>query len=72
MIINWSSPYLADYLVNPFYNHGGKIIHTTKLGYYLLMDDDIGLDLLSMAVCFDFRSTNIVQLSNQNPYFYRF
>ena len=26
------------------------------------MGDDIGLGLLSMAVCFDFRSTNIVQL----------
>ena len=36
------------------------------------MGDDIGLDLLSMAVCFDFRSTNVVQLSNRNPYFYRF
>ena len=28
------------------------------------MGDEIGLGLLSMAVCFDFRSTNIVQLSN--------
>ena len=36
------------------------------------MDDDIGLDLLSIAVCFDFCSTNIVQLSNQNLYFYPF
>ena len=34
------------------------------------MDDDIGLVLLSMAVCFDFYSTNIVQLSNQNLCFY--
>ena len=32
------------------------------------MGDDIGLGLLSMAVCYDFRSTNVVQLSNQNPY----
>ena len=30
------------------------------------MGDEIGLGLLSMAVCFDFRSTNIVQLSNRN------
>ena len=29
------------------------------------MGDDIGLGLLSMAVCFDFRSTNLVQLSNR-------
>ena len=36
------------------------------------MGDDIGSGLLSMAVCFDFLSTNIVQLSNRNPYFYRF
>ena len=36
------------------------------------MGDDIGLGLLSMSVGFDFRSTNVVQLSNWNPYFYRF
>ena len=36
------------------------------------MGDDIGSGLSSMAVCFDFCSTNVVQLSNQNPYFYRF
>ena len=36
------------------------------------MSDDIGLGLSSMAVCFDFCSTNVVQLSNRNPYFYRF
>ena len=30
------------------------------------MDDDIGSGLLSMAICFDFRSTNVVQLSDQN------
>ena len=36
------------------------------------MGDDIGSGLSSMAVCFDFRSTNIVQLSNQNLYYYRF
>ena len=36
------------------------------------MGDDIGSGLLSMSVCFDFRSTNIVQLSNRNLYFYRF
>ena len=36
------------------------------------MGDDIGLGLSSMAICFDFHSTNVVQLSNRNPYFYRF
>ena len=36
------------------------------------MGDDIGSGLSSMAVCFDFRSTNVVQLSNRNPYFYWF
>ena len=36
------------------------------------MGDDIGSGLSSMSVCFDFRSTNVVQLSNWNPYFYRF
>ena len=36
------------------------------------MGDDLGLGLLFMGVCFDFRSTNVVQLSNQNLYFYRF
>ena len=36
------------------------------------MGDGIGLHLSTMAVCFDFRSINIVQLSNQNPYFHRF
>ena len=36
------------------------------------MDNDIGSDLLSMAVCFDFCSTNVVQLSYRNPYFYQF
>ena len=25
-----------------------------------------------MSVCFDFRSTNVVQLSSRNPYFYQF
>ena len=28
----------------------------------LLMGDDIGSGQLSMAVCFDFRSTNVMQL----------
>ena len=32
------------------------------------MSEDIGLGLSSMAICFDFRSTNVVQLSNWNPY----
>ena len=36
------------------------------------MRDDIGLGLLSMAGCFDFCSTKVVQLSNWNPYFYLF
>ena len=31
----------------------------------LLMGDDIGSGLSSMSVCFDFRSTNVVQLSNR-------
>ena len=33
------------------------------------MGDDIGLGLLSMAICFDFRLTNVVQLSYRNLYF---
>ena len=36
------------------------------------MGDDISSGLSSMAICFDFRSTNVVQLSNRNPHFYRF
>ena len=36
------------------------------------MGDDISSGLLSMAVCFDFRSNNVVQLSNRNLYFYQF
>ena len=36
------------------------------------MGDEIGSGLLSMAVCFDFRSINVVKLSNRNPYFYWF
>ena len=36
------------------------------------MGDDIGSGLSSMSVCFDFRSTKVVQLSNRNPYFYQF
>ena len=42
-----------------------------KLGYQW-MGDDIGLGLWSMAVCFDFRSNNVVQLSNHSLYFYQF
>ena len=38
----------------------------------LLMGDDIGSGLSSMVVCFDFRSTMIVQISNRNLYFYQF
>ena len=30
---------------------------------WVIMGDDIGWGLLSMAVCFDFCSTNVVQLS---------
>ena len=37
-----------------------------------VMGDDMGSGLSSMAVCFDFRSTNIVQLIYRNPYFYWF
>ena len=36
------------------------------------MGNDISSGLLSMAVCFDFFSNNVVQLSNRNPYFYWF
>ena len=36
------------------------------------MGDDIDSGLSSMAVCFDFCSTKVVQLSNRNSYFYRF
>ena len=36
------------------------------------MGDDIGLGLSSMTVCFDFRSTNVVQVSNRNTFFYWF
>ena len=36
------------------------------------MGDDIGSGLLFMAVCFDFCSSFIVQLSNRNIYFYQF
>ena len=36
------------------------------------MGDDIGSGLSSKAVSLDFRSTNVVELSNWNPYFYRF
>ena len=32
----------------------------------------MGSGLLSMAICFNFLSTNIVQLSNRNLYFYLF
>ena len=35
------------------------------------MSDDICSGLLSLSVCFDFRSTSIVQLSNQNLYFHQ-
>ena len=36
------------------------------------MGDVIGLRLSSMAVCFDFHSTNVMELSNQNSHFYQF
>ena len=36
------------------------------------MGDDIGLGLSPVSVCFDSYSTNIVQLSNRNPWLYRF
>ena len=34
---------------------------------WVINGDDIGSGLSSMAVCFDFRSSNMVQLNNQNP-----
>ena len=51
-----------------------KIFWNSKYGFcwVINMGDDIGLGLSSMVVCFDFRSTNVVQLSNRNPYFYWF
>ena len=36
------------------------------------MGDDIDSGLLSMAVSFDFHTTNVVQLSNRDQYFYQF
>jgi hypothetical protein len=36
------------------------------------MGDDIGSGVSSMVICFDFCSTNVVQLSNRNLYCYRF
>ena len=36
------------------------------------MVDYFGSHLLSKAICFDIRSTNLVQLSNRSPYFYQF
>ena len=35
------------------------------------MGDDISAGLSHMAICFDFCSTNVVQLSNRNLYFYQ-
>jgi len=49
------------------------VVFLKKNTYHIiLMGDDIGLGLSSMAVCFDFCSTHAVQLSNWNPYFYWF
>ena len=45
-------------------------INYLKFELSWVMGDDIGLGLSSMAVCFDFRY--IVQLTDRNPYFYRF
>ena len=53
-------------LMKPF--HNSRILQDilqSKLG--LLIGDDISLGLSSMVVCFDFLSTNVVQLSNRNP-----
>ena len=51
----------------------GLICDWNRLNYAgLLLGDDIGSGLSSMAVCFDFLSTNIEQLSNQNHYLYGF
>ena len=43
-----------------------KCYQKSKLG------DENSSGLSSMVVCFDFRSTNLVQLSNCSPYFYQF
>ena len=48
----------------------GHSVEITKPG--LLMGDDIDSGLWSMAICFDFCSTNVVQFSNWNMYFYQF
>ena len=55
------------YAISGVLSHSGYEYYNKKAG--LLMGDDIGS---SMAVCFDFRSTNLVQLSNRHLYFYRF
>ena len=63
--------------------HKHKLLHTWNFEWikwrqnqnfntFSLMGDDIGSDLSSMAVYFDFHSTKVVQLSNRNPYFYQF
>ena len=50
---------------NPFRSFQSKVT-----GF--LMGDGIGSGLSSKSVCFDFCSIKVVQLSNRNPYFYRF
>ena len=46
-----------------YYGHSILVkFHTGFKQVGLLMRDDTGLGLLSMAICFDYRSTNIVQL----------
>ena len=64
---NWYCRVIMLYIVN------SKTLATVwfwKAG--LLMNDDIGWGLPAMAICFDFRSSNVVQLSNRNSYIYLF
>ena len=54
-----------------FLVHGTKDLESLGLSW-VINGWCISLVLSSMVVCFDFCLTNVVQLSNWNPYFYRF
>ena len=69
----------SDFFNIPTWNASLVVATQFRRGYvlsnfkaWLLMGDDIGSGLSSMAVCFDFCSTNVVQLRIWNQYFYRF
>ena len=55
---------------NVFWKYILAVSFDTKAG--LLMGDDISSGLSSMAVCFNFHSTNVVHLIYRNLYFYQF